>query len=225
MKPGDGITLMHILGESALQSHMKGIFISLFLPCVKVSERGGLKQFSWLGTDIFTWRKVRLRKVSYMKMLRKRCLKTVIFVLESREIWHLIKKTEFSKTDTTKCELNLLSGVKIKQLLSLTPGWKSQPLWGVWSALHLLNYRVHTFFNQMSYFSCLFIHMLLKRSIQKQSLHLYWGFFSLSLYNHIIIYIFGQKRPSQSSRVQNMFMDGINIKKTKNTTVGNSSKV
>jgi hypothetical protein len=71
------------MGESALQSHMKGIFISLFLPCVKVSERGGLKQFSWLGTDIFTWRKVRLRKVSYMKMLRKRCLKTVIFVLES----------------------------------------------------------------------------------------------------------------------------------------------
>ena len=28
------------LGESALQSHMKGIFISLFLPCVKGSERG-----------------------------------------------------------------------------------------------------------------------------------------------------------------------------------------
>ena len=28
------------MGESALQSHMKGIFISLFLPCVKGSERG-----------------------------------------------------------------------------------------------------------------------------------------------------------------------------------------
>jgi hypothetical protein len=28
------------MGESALQSHMKGIFISLFLPCVKESERG-----------------------------------------------------------------------------------------------------------------------------------------------------------------------------------------
>jgi hypothetical protein len=32
------------MGESALQSHMKGIFISLFLPCVKGSERE-LKQF------------------------------------------------------------------------------------------------------------------------------------------------------------------------------------
>jgi hypothetical protein len=39
--------------------------------------------FSWLGTGIFTWRKVWLNKVLYMKMLRKRCLKTVIFVLES----------------------------------------------------------------------------------------------------------------------------------------------
>ena len=46
------------MGESALQSHTKGIFISLFLPCVKV-------------------------KVLYMKMLRKRCLKTAIIVLES----------------------------------------------------------------------------------------------------------------------------------------------
>jgi hypothetical protein len=33
------------MGESALQSHMKGIFISLFLPCVKGSERGRLEQF------------------------------------------------------------------------------------------------------------------------------------------------------------------------------------
>ena len=45
--------------------------------------KGELKQFSWLGTVIFTWRKVRLNKVLYMKMLRKRCLKAVIFVLES----------------------------------------------------------------------------------------------------------------------------------------------
>jgi hypothetical protein len=30
----------------------------------------------WLGTGIFTWRKVRLNKVLYMKMLRERCLKT-----------------------------------------------------------------------------------------------------------------------------------------------------
>jgi hypothetical protein len=43
----------------------------------------GHPSFSWLGTGIFTWRKVRLNKVLYMKMLRKRCLKTVIFVLES----------------------------------------------------------------------------------------------------------------------------------------------
>ena len=41
----------------------------------------GHPSFSWLGTGIFTWRKVRLNKVLYMKMLRKRCLK--IFVLES----------------------------------------------------------------------------------------------------------------------------------------------
>jgi hypothetical protein len=33
------------MGELALQSHMKGIFISLFLPCVKGSERGRLEQF------------------------------------------------------------------------------------------------------------------------------------------------------------------------------------
>ena len=39
----------------------------------------GHPSFSWLDTGIFTWKKVRLSKVLYMKMLRKRCLKTVIF--------------------------------------------------------------------------------------------------------------------------------------------------
>ena len=62
----------------------------------------GHPSFSWLGTGIFTWRKVRFNKVLYMKMLRKRCLKTVIFVLESpwkvldfaqqKSVWTLTEK-------------------------------------------------------------------------------------------------------------------------------------
>jgi hypothetical protein len=67
--------------------------LNIFWFCQKLSWRGeellSMNTFfntslcSWLGTGIFTWRKVRLNKVLYMKMLRKRCLKTVIFVLES----------------------------------------------------------------------------------------------------------------------------------------------
>jgi hypothetical protein len=60
--------------------------LNIFWFCQKLSWRGeellSMNTFfntslcSWLGTGIFTWRKVRLNKVLYMKMLRKRCLKT-----------------------------------------------------------------------------------------------------------------------------------------------------
>ena len=52
------------------------IFISAMCTFTHKTTDIGHPSFSWLGTGIFTWRKVRLSKVLYMKMLRKRCLKT-----------------------------------------------------------------------------------------------------------------------------------------------------
>jgi hypothetical protein len=64
------------------KSYERYFYIFISAMCEMI-WKGELKQFSWLGTGIFTWRKVWLSKVLYMKMLSKRCLKTVIFVLES----------------------------------------------------------------------------------------------------------------------------------------------
>jgi hypothetical protein len=61
LKPGDGTRAATIsclfdissMGESALQSHMKGIFISLFLQCVKWCSSHLFRNLHFPG--IFNW--------------------------------------------------------------------------------------------------------------------------------------------------------------------------